>query len=134
MRKVEIKSRDAAKIWIIENQFSRRNITPYTRAALALILAPLYTAQAKKRQATSTGGSAPQLVPTLAQAKGKTRDKVAKAAKLSHGTLDSPCSSRGIVLAGLASAVLLQAGIVSAGAAGLAPCRSEMGRLRRIVP
>ena len=47
VKPVEIESRDDAKIWIINNQFGRRNITPYQRAELALKLEPLYAARAK---------------------------------------------------------------------------------------
>ena len=46
----EFPSRDAAKIWIIENQFGRRNLSPYDRSVLALQLEPLYAAEAKRKQ------------------------------------------------------------------------------------
>lgn len=46
-------SRDAAKIWIIENQFARRNLSKYDRSVLALQLEPLYAAEAKRRQQES---------------------------------------------------------------------------------
>ena len=49
-REREFKSRDAAKIWIIENQFGRRNLNDYNRSVLALKLEPLYAAEAKRRQ------------------------------------------------------------------------------------
>jgi len=43
--------------------------------------------RAKKRQATSTGGSSPQLMPKLAEAeKGETRDKVADKIGMKHST------------------------------------------------
>jgi hypothetical protein len=41
---VEVKgleTREDAKIWILRNQFARRNLTPYQRAELALKLEPL---------------------------------------------------------------------------------------------
>jgi len=46
---VEIKldSRDGAKIWIIQNQLGRRNLTPYQRGELVLGLEPLYAKHAK---------------------------------------------------------------------------------------
>lgn len=43
-------SREAAKIWIIENQFGRRNLSAYDRSVLALQLEPLYAAEAKRRR------------------------------------------------------------------------------------
>lgn len=48
-------SKDAAKIWIIENQFGRRNLNSYQKSVLALQLEPLYAAEAKKRQQESGG-------------------------------------------------------------------------------
>lgn len=42
----------SAKIWIIKNQFGRRNLTPYQRAELALRLDDIVKAEAKKQQGT----------------------------------------------------------------------------------
>lgn len=58
----EFPSRDAAKIWIIENQFGRRNLSPYDRSVLALQLEPLYAAEAKRRalDGNSRGGKSSQ--------------------------------------------------------------------------
>lgn len=42
--------RDDAKIWIIRNQFGRRNLAPFARAELALHLEPLIAAKAKAQQ------------------------------------------------------------------------------------
>lgn len=80
-------SRDAAKIWIIENQFGRRNLSSYDRAQLALQLEPLYAAEAKRRQKAAQFGSA--VAPNLAPPSGvgDTRDKLSKIAGVSHGTL-----------------------------------------------
>lgn len=90
-REMEFPSRDAAKIWIIENQLGRRNLLKYNSVALALKLKPLYEAEAKRRQATSTGGAHPQLSQKsdepvepmrtderIAQAAGVSRDTVRK--------------------------------------------------------
>ena len=46
----EFDSRDDAIIWIIKNQFGRRNLSAYDRARLALKLKPIIVEQAKKRQ------------------------------------------------------------------------------------
>ena len=48
-------SRDAAKIWIIENQFGRRNLSKYDRSVLALQLEPLYAAEAKRKHDANGG-------------------------------------------------------------------------------
>lgn len=85
----EFPSRDAAKIWIIENQFGRRNLSKYDRSVLALELKPLYQAEAKRRMSEGGGdkksgvqNSAPPIQDT-----GKTRDKLAALAGVSHDTL-----------------------------------------------
>ena len=38
VREVSLPDRDAAKVWVIRNQFARRNLTPFQRAELALRL------------------------------------------------------------------------------------------------
>ena len=48
-------SKDDLKIWIIKNQFARRNITSFQRADLALELEPLIAARAKENQRLSEG-------------------------------------------------------------------------------
>jgi len=40
-KEIKLEDRDAAKVWIINNQFARRNLTPFQRAELALKLEPL---------------------------------------------------------------------------------------------
>lgn len=51
---MQFESREAAKIYIIENQFKRRNLKPYDRSVLALQLEPLYAAEAKRRLSPGT--------------------------------------------------------------------------------
>lgn len=71
--------RDEATLWIINNQFGRRNISDFVRAELALKAEPLIAARAKERQATSTGGANPQLTAKLPEAeKGETRDELSR--------------------------------------------------------
>ena len=74
-------SKDAAKIWIIENQFGRRNLTAYDRSVLALALEPLYEAEAKRRMLAGKAD------PTQKFAGGETREKLADIAGVSHETL-----------------------------------------------
>ena len=82
--------KDAAMFWMLEHQLARRNLAPYQRAEIMLKYEPILRKDAAKRQATSTGGAAPQLRPNLAEADRKpyTRDQLAKLAGVSHGTLD----------------------------------------------
>lgn len=86
---VEFASEDEAKIWIIKTQFGRRSINHATRAMLALELEPLIAEQAKRNQATSSGGIKPQLLVNSPKAENKinTRKEVANLAKVSESTI-----------------------------------------------
>jgi len=42
--------RNAAKAWIIRNQFGRRNLQPFQRVELALVLEPLLAAEGRQRE------------------------------------------------------------------------------------
>ena len=86
----EFESRDAAKIWIIENQFGRRNLNAYSRSVLALELEPLYTAEARRRSDANLkrGDKVPDVQKSShRENEGLTRDKVAKVAGVSHDTI-----------------------------------------------
>ncbi len=62
----EFKDRDAAKIWIIRNQFGRRNLSAYQRGVLALQLKGALAAQARERQlATLRQGEQAPVAPNL---------------------------------------------------------------------
>lgn len=81
---ISFDSRDDAKIWIIQNQFSRRNLNSYQRGKLALELKPLIANKAKKQQGTRVDisqNSGESLIPI------DTQKKVAKAARVSHDTI-----------------------------------------------
>jgi endogenous inhibitor of DNA gyrase (YacG/DUF329 family) len=83
-------SKDAAKIWIIENQFGRRNLNSYQKSVLALQLEPLYAAEAKRRispgtnqytERSSQNSDATTRMRTderLAQVAGVSRDTIRK--------------------------------------------------------
>lgn len=81
-RRMEFPDREAVKRWIILNQFGRRNLSAYDRSILALKLKPMLTEQAKKRM--SDGAKGTQI---SAEAKGETRNDVAKVAGVSHDTI-----------------------------------------------
>jgi len=67
-----------AKIWMIKNQFGRRNISKYTRIELALELKPMIAQEAKKNQGART-----DLLQNLAKSPIDTRKEIAKIAGLS---------------------------------------------------
>lgn len=83
VRDVSLPDRDAAKRWIILNQFGRRNLTPYQRAELALKLEPLIAAQAREKQ--RDGGT--QKVPQNSAEAVETRVELARVAGVSHDTI-----------------------------------------------
>lgn len=77
---LEFKTRDDAMIWIIKNQFARRNLTRFQRDELALKLKPLLVEQAKARM--SEGGKGYQTSDTLVVNK-----ELAKIAGTSHDSI-----------------------------------------------
>lgn len=82
VREIELADRDAAKVWIIRNQFGRRNLAAYQRGELALLLEPLIAVHAKANQ-RAAGGALPQKSAEAVE----TRREVAKAAGVSHDTI-----------------------------------------------
>jgi hypothetical protein len=83
---VEFESRDDAKIWIIKNQFGRRNLQPFTRTNLALELEPLIAAKASKSYEENVGR------PSKSSQKSETikidrYKEIGKAANVSHDTV-----------------------------------------------
>jgi transcriptional regulator with XRE-family HTH domain len=76
-------------IWIIKNQFGRRNLTAYDRSALALRLKPVISEQAKEKQ-TESGGAVRQksdkpVIDTkkvLAEMAGVSHDTIAKVERI----------------------------------------------------
>jgi len=81
---IEFESRDDAKIWIIKNQFGRRNLQPFTRTNLALELEPLIAKKAKEnqiRKPESVCQKSDKQIPI------DTKKEVAKAANVSHDTV-----------------------------------------------
>jgi 16S rRNA G966 N2-methylase RsmD len=81
--------RDAAKEWIIRNQFGRRNLTTFARAELALKLKPILERQAKEnqRQSPGRGQKGRQISADLKADDRKTSSVVAKAAGVSRETI-----------------------------------------------
>ena len=79
----EFSDRDNVKIWIIKNQFGRRNLSAYDRSRLALQLEPLISEKAKVKQIES-GGAVPQ---KSAKPPIDTRAELATIAGVSHDTI-----------------------------------------------
>lgn len=80
-------TRDDLKIWIITNQFSRRNLSAYQRTVLALALKPLIAAKAKEKQereGRSLGGTLSQ---KSVEGAIDTQKELAKIAGVSHDTI-----------------------------------------------
>jgi hypothetical protein len=78
----------AAKIWIIQNQFGRRNLAPYSRVELALELEPLLRKQAKENQAKGGGGGKAGCQKSdKVLSHVDTKRELAKLAGVSHDTI-----------------------------------------------
>ena len=91
----EFANRDAVKIWIIEHQFSRRNLSKYARSVLALTLEPLYAAEAKRMHDANggdhgnqhTGGKVAARQISDTPPKVRTDEQLAKLAGTSRDTI-----------------------------------------------
>lgn len=79
-------SEDEAKLWIIYNQFGRRNITDFVRAELALQAKPIISARAKENQLSTLKQNA-TVSPNLAERSIDTREELAKTSGVSHSNI-----------------------------------------------
>ena len=80
----EFADRHEVKLWIIDNQLSRRNINAYERTKLALQKEPLIAAMAKENQKLSAGRGEKGL---LISENLNTQKEIAKIAKVGHDTV-----------------------------------------------
>jgi len=87
-RELSLPDRDAAKRWVIEHQFGRRNLTPYQRAELALKLKPLIAEKATQKRLANLreGDTTPERQNSDSREIDNNR-KLAKAVGISHDTL-----------------------------------------------
>ena len=83
-----------AKMWILKNQSSRRNLTPYARVQIALQLKPLMEELAKQRQSmaggdrkTDEGKERKSLPANSPEAFGDSRDQIAQIAGVGSNTV-----------------------------------------------
>ncbi len=74
----------AAKLWMIRNQFGRRNLSSFQRASLALKMKPMLAELAKENQIRKPAYSVPQ---NSAKQNTDTRKELAKEAGVSHDTI-----------------------------------------------
>lgn len=82
---MDFNDENAAKIWIIKNQFGRRNISDVQRIKLALELKTLLSEQARERMKRKPESA----MPTLAEQNyGTTRDELAKMAGVGHTNIE----------------------------------------------
>lgn len=80
----EFASRNDVRIWMIQNQFGRRNLDNYTRSGLSLMLEEFFKEKAKENQGTRTDilqKSAKSLEAV------DTREELSKLAGVSHDTI-----------------------------------------------
>ena len=75
-------SRNDIELWIIKNQFARRNLSKYERGLLALRLKPVISAMAKENQ-----GSRTDLTSVRNLTNVDTKKEIAKIAGISHDTI-----------------------------------------------
>ena len=80
---IDLPDRDAAKLWIIKNQFGRRNLCAFDRGSLALKMKDIIASKAKENQGTRT-----DILTTLSKSEPiNTRAEIAKMAGISEGTI-----------------------------------------------
>ena len=80
-REMNFDSEDDAEIWIIKNQFGRRNLSTYDRGVLALRLKPAIAKKAKENQGTRND------IRQKSDKSIDTKKEVAKIAGVSHDTI-----------------------------------------------
>ena len=85
---MDFDSRNDAIMWIIKNQFGRRNLPAYERARLALRLKPVIAEKAKEKQAEYFGNQHESGLPQKsAKVQIETRKELAAVAGVSHDTI-----------------------------------------------
>lgn len=79
--------KDAAKVWIIENQFSRRNLPIFVRGELMLKLKPLIAAKAKENQQVFKGNQHVAIPANSPTKQIETRKELSKLAGIGSNTI-----------------------------------------------
>jgi len=81
-REIELEDRATAKIWILNNQLARRNLTPFQRAEITLRLKPLIADKAKEKQTSSRNLEKVHTDKALASTAGVSHDTIWKTEKI----------------------------------------------------
>ena len=95
VREIQLQDRGAARVWILEHQLGRRNLTDAARIDLALLLKTECQRSAQERRKATQGRprkDAPKLGPNLnpvSRADRKTNSELAKMAGVSKSTVGS---------------------------------------------
>jgi len=93
IKELKFETREDAKIWIIKNQFGRRNITPMVRGELALTLKSVLAEKAKVNMALGGGDKVSEEaragLTKLSNPVDRinTREEIARVAGISEGTI-----------------------------------------------
>ncbi len=87
IKEISFKNIDEAKFWAWQHQESRRNLTAYQRAEIALKLKPQIAAKAKERQGQRNDLVSDNIPAMLPECK-ETRQELADMAKLGSRTID----------------------------------------------
>jgi N6-adenosine-specific RNA methylase IME4 len=82
VRRLSFASRDDAILWVVNNQFGRRNLTTAARAELAMRIEPILATQAKARQAAAGGDKISQKALHLTSDEAVQRDARSRNAAL----------------------------------------------------
>lgn len=86
---MDFPDRDAVMLWMMRNQLSRRNLNDFQRILIVRKCEDAVRSKARQRQATSTGGVAPQLMEKFPEAEnGCSRDELGKMAGVSGKTYE----------------------------------------------
>ena len=87
--KRDFPDREAVILWIIINQMSRRNLTPFQRSELALRLKPKLTQEAKERMEAQLKQNADKdKIPQRNEKKGQVREQLGEIAGVSGKIID----------------------------------------------
>jgi hypothetical protein len=88
LKEVHFPTREEAKLWIIENQLGRRNLTDAARIELALCKENMLREKARENQARAGGYNCRPLSPKSSNPESMdTEEAIAKSAEVGKGTL-----------------------------------------------
>jgi hypothetical protein len=118
--------------FVVAKNQHRRHLSQSQRAAVAVSFQPLYAAEARKRQATSTGGANPQLRTDLSEAEpGRVREQLAGLFGVSPGLIEAAQAVRDRGVPGLLE--LVKEDRVAATAAALVAGRLDAAEQAELV-